>query len=485
MKDKEQTMIQAFIDSFDWGVLVSLDRQGQILINDAFVQAFRIPNEVRYEMSYESQISFIGNLFRDEKEFIREVHDTETQPLLETQELLHTLDGRSFEVSSKPLRLEQLILGRIWQFRGSKDLQVDHHGAAFIVKKRQELLTMLVSQTIQKRSPKEILRNVVNHIGQVFAVERAIIYQLDGEAPEGMRFEWSVSAYETSYKDYYTYFQNNPWVWSFYSQLQCNHVEATPDEPAQKVRTLLQQLQVKTCLSFPIIVQDHLWGVLLLHSCYQKREWLAEEIEFIEVLSNQMAIAIHQYELDQQLASSQQQIEATNTTDELTLIPNARRFEQVLEKEWQRLAREDLPLTVMWCKIDHFDSYYEVYGEELAQKCLQQVSWAIALVCQRPADLVARCGAKEFGIILPNTDLDGALFLADQILSSMPKLRINHLQSPISEYVTISIGINSIVPTLAMLPSDLVDSTREALKQAIASGGNRINLGEMLSALDK
>ena len=106
MKDKEQTMIQAFIDSFEWGVLVSLDSQGQMLMNDMFVEIFDVPDEVRYEMSYESQIHFVASLMQNEGKFIDEVHVIETQPLLETQELLHTVDGRSFELISKPIRLE-------------------------------------------------------------------------------------------------------------------------------------------------------------------------------------------------------------------------------------------------------------------------------------------------------------------------------------------------------------------------------------------
>ncbi|NJN71948.1 MAG: diguanylate cyclase, partial [Limnothrix sp. RL_2_0] len=236
--------------------------------------------------------------------------------------------------------------------------------------------------------------------------------------------------------------------------------------------------------SFPIIIQDHLWGVLLLHSCSHPRAWLGEEIEFLDVLCNQMAIAIHQYDLDRDLTISQKQIQANNTTDELTLIPNAKYFEQVLEKEWQRLAREDLPLTILMCRIDFFDLYRETYGDELAKQCLQQVSWAIALVCQRPADLVARYKEEEFGVILPNTDLDGALFIADQVLSSIQKLKMNHLQSPIDQHVSISIGINSMVPTLAVLPDDLVNSARLALSKAIQLGGNRITMGEMLCALD-
>jgi len=481
MQQTEEMMLQALIDSFDWGVVVTTDQQDQILMNKTFVQIFRVPSEVQQMMTYESQMSYIAAYLRDEAAFLAEVHLTETQPVIETQELFHTKEGGSLEIFSKPIGINDMVVGRIWHFRES-NYATAHLGTAFVMKKRQELLSTLISQTYQKRSPKEILSHVVNQLGQVFAVDRAIIYQFD-EQNNGMRFEWSIPSYEARYLEYYQYFQNNPWIWSFYSQMQCSHITEEVGA-ARQINGLLQQLQVRTCLSFPIIIQNHLWGTLLLHSCSNQREWLGEEIEFLDVLCNQMAIAIHQYDLDRELASSQKQIQASNTTDELTMIPNAKYFEQVLEKEWQRLAREDLPLTILICKIDFFDLYKETYGEELAKQCLQQVSWAIALVCQRPADLVARYKEEEFGVILPNTDLDGALFIADQVLSSIQKLKINHLQSPIDQHVSISIGINAMVPTLAVLPNDLVISARLALRKAIKLGGNRITMGEMMNTLD-
>lgn len=479
MKQKEQTVIQALIDSFDWGVMVIIDRQSQVLMNRTFITLFRIPEELQEFVTYDSQISYICSQLRDADKFFTEIHDTEVQPLLETQELFHMIDGRSLEVSSKPVAIDQLVVGRIWHFH-----EFNHYGAqtgaTFVMSKRQSLISTVVAQTYHQRLPKEILSNVVNRLGEVFAIERALIYQLDGQTGEAMRFEWTHQNFSVKCTDYYRYFQENPWVWAFYEQVQCVHLNQTGTDPARKVNQLLQQLGVKTCLSFPIIVGDRLWGVLLLHCCHEHRDWLPEEIEFLEILSNQMAIAIQQTEIREQLTNTQNQIKATNTMDELTLIPNAKRFEQVLEKEWQRLAREELPLTVLSCRVDFFDLYQETYGEELANSCLQQVSWAISLVCQRPADLVARCGRDEFGVILPNTDLDGALFIADQLISSIQKLKISHLQSPAEQYVSISIGVNAMVPTLTMLPSELVNSTRKALGEAIQAGGNQIKVGEIL-----
>ncbi|MEB3225448.1 MAG: sensor domain-containing diguanylate cyclase [Synechococcus sp.] len=479
MELQQPTMIQALLDAFDWGIMVTLEYQNQVFMNDICAQLFQVSDEMRGFATYDEHIAQISQQFRDPSAFLGEIRDTENQPLLETQELFHTIAGRSLEISSRPISANYVVVGRIWHFR-EFDNHPNHGSTEFIRGKRQSLIATVVSQTYHQRHPREILSNVVNNLGEVLAIERALIYQLDSETSEGLRFEWLHKSFSQKCGDYYRYFQNNPWLWNAYTQVQCVHFGRDDVDASSKLHQIHEQLQVQTCLSFPILIHEQLWGVLLLHCCHGHRDWLPDEIEFLETLSNQMAIAIHQHHLNSQLQSTQHQIQATNTTDELTLIPNARRFEQVLEKEWQRLAREELPLALLRCRIDFFDLYRETYGDELADSCLQQVSWAISLVCQRPADLVARCEGEEFGVILPNTDLDGALYIADQILSSVQKLKISHLQSPTEQYVSLSIGMNAAVPTLTILPSELTKSTQSALQEAIAAGGNRIKVGEPL-----
>ncbi|MBV5257876.1 diguanylate cyclase [Synechococcus moorigangaii CMS01] len=478
MEQQQPLLIQALLDSFDWGIMVVLDYQSQMFMNDICMQLFHLSEETWGFAPYDEQVAYMGRQFRDPAAFLKEIRDTENQPLLETQELFHTVDGRSLEISSQPISANYVVIGRIWHFREFKD-DPRQGSTDFVRGKRQSLIATVVSQTYHQRHPKEILSNVVNYLGEVLAIERALIYELDHETTEGLRCEWVHKSFPQKCGDYYRYFQNNPWLWNFYSQVQCVHLGRDDVDASSKLHQILEQLQVQTCLSFPLIVHDRLWGVLLLHCCHGHRDWLPDEIEFLETLSNQMAIAIHQEHLNIQLTTTQNQIKAANTTDELTLIPNARRFEQVLEKEWQRLAREELPLALLQCRIDFFDLYRETYGDELADSCLQQVSWAIALVCQRPADLVARCGREEFGVILPNTDLDGALYIADQILTSVQKLKISHLQSPTEQYVSLSIGMNATVPTLTLLPTELTESAQNALEMAIAAGGNQIQVGEI------
>jgi hypothetical protein len=102
------------------------------------------------------------------------------------------------------------------------------------------------------------------------------------------------------------------------------------------------------------------------------------EIELLTHLATQAAIAIQQSELYQQL----QQLA---TVDSLTQIANRRRFDEYLNQEWQRMSREQAPLSLILCDIDFFKTYNDTYGHQAGDSCLQQVAHAIscAVSCLR------------------------------------------------------------------------------------------------------
>lgn len=162
--------------------------------------------------------------------------------------------------------------------------------------------------------------------------------------------------------------------------------------------------------------------------------------------------------------------------DGLTEVANRRRFDQHLSKEWRRLAREQAPLSLILCDIDYFKKYNDCYGHQAGDACLQQIAQAIVRVAQRPADLVARYGGEEFAIILPNTDAEGAVQVAQLIGAEIKLLNIPHAESDVSNVVTASLGISSQVPHPEMLAESLIFTADRSLYAAKNQGRNTYRL---------
>lgn len=184
-------------------------------------------------------------------------------------------------------------------------------------------------------------------------------------------------------------------------------------------------------------------------------------------------------DLESRVAQRTHELQAANhtlhqlaTIDALTEAANRRHFNVYLEQEWLRAMREQRPLSLILCDVDCFKLYNDTYGHQAGDLCLQQVVWALRQVVQRPADLVARYGGEEFAIILPNTELEGAKHVAVDVLKSVFDLQIPHLRSTVVPYVTVSLGICSIVPTLELSQESLLRMADKALYDAKAAGRN-------------
>lgn len=158
--------------------------------------------------------------------------------------------------------------------------------------------------------------------------------------------------------------------------------------------------------------------------------------------------------------------------DGLTGVANRRRFDEYLAQEWRRLAREQAPLSLILCDVDYFKLYNDTYGHQAGDECLKQVAQAIGCRLKRPADLVTRYGGEEFAVILPLTDAQGALHVASEVRESLKALKIPHSGSAISEYLTLSMGIATVIPMSVLSPTTLVAMADERLYQAKHQGRN-------------
>ena len=163
-------------------------------------------------------------------------------------------------------------------------------------------------------------------------------------------------------------------------------------------------------------------------------------------------------------------------TDGLTQVANRRCFDEKIQMEWQRLLREKAYLSLILLDIDYFKYYNDCYGHQAGDTCLIQVAQTAAKQLKRPADLFARYGGEEFIVVLPNTNLEGAIMVAESIQQAIRDLCIPHQDSKVSDVVTVSMGISCLIPTADSSVEDLIKITDDALYQAKQQGRDRYSV---------
>jgi two-component system, cell cycle response regulator len=139
--------------------------------------------------------------------------------------------------------------------------------------------------------------------------------------------------------------------------------------------------------------------------------------------------------------------------------------------------KKKAPLSLILSDIDYFKSYNDYYGHQAGDYCLKQVAYALSLAVKRSVDLVCRYGGEEFAIIMPDTDLQAAIKVAEEIALSIKKLKIPHAQSQVSEYVTMSLGISSQIPTQELRAKSAIATADTCLYQAKKQGRDRFVIG--------
>lgn len=182
------------------------------------------------------------------------------------------------------------------------------------------------------------------------------------------------------------------------------------------------------------------------------------------------------FRMTEQLEMISKTLENLINIDSLTEVGNRRYFERLLENEWQRAARRSDPLALLMIDIDDFKSYNETYGHQKGDQCLRQVATALNEVIKRAGDFVVRYGGEEFAVVLPNTDGDGAVAVAEQLRSEIDGLRIPHEHSSVGDTLTVSIGIAAGVPQQGGDPRQIVAAAESALYVAKSEGRNRIRI---------
>jgi adenylate cyclase len=164
--------------------------------------------------------------------------------------------------------------------------------------------------------------------------------------------------------------------------------------------------------------------------------------------------------------------------DGLTKIANRRFLDRYLEQVWQRNLRSNYLVSVILCDVDYFKLYNDYYGHQAGDKCLQEVAKAISITL-RKNDLVARYGGEEFIIVLPKTDAQTAMRIAQRMLDRVKVKNLSHSRSQVSDRVTLSCGIATVTISPDISPTDTIAIADKALYQAKHQGRSRAVLAEI------
>jgi len=224
----------------------------------------------------------------------------------------------------------------------------------------------------------------------------------------------------------------------------------------------------------PHSINDNLTRDGRVITCEWFNAWLPEiSGEPSEVVS--LAIDItERKQAEQALAQLTSSLESLSITDSLTGLANRRRFDEVLNTEYGRHLRSEGELSLIMLDIDHFKAFNDTYGHLKGDDCLREVGRVLRETVSRAADLPARYGGEEFACILPETDRNGAVMIAEQIRRGIEALAIPHSGSSAAAYVTASLGVVTAECVSGVSPEEILAQADELLYQAKASGRNRI-----------
>lgn len=166
-------------------------------------------------------------------------------------------------------------------------------------------------------------------------------------------------------------------------------------------------------------------------------------------------------------------LELLSFKDGLTNIANRRMFDMTLEKEWQRAQRKQTPLSLIMIDIDFFKQYNDFYGHQQGDECLKIIAKLLRKVSKRSMDLASRYGGEEFVLLLPEVSQEKVALLAEKCLSVVREEKIPHEKSRISDVVTVSAGVCTVIPAIDSPSSQLIECADELLYKAKKSGRNR------------
>ncbi|KXZ69622.1 GGDEF domain-containing protein [Acinetobacter venetianus] len=177
-----------------------------------------------------------------------------------------------------------------------------------------------------------------------------------------------------------------------------------------------------------------------------------------------------------ELMRQAQQLSILSQQDALTGLANRRYLDEVLENEWKRAIRHEVPITIMMIDIDFFKLYNDTLGHIQGDQCLRRIAILLGSIASRSGDLAARYGGEEFLLLFSMTDKEQAITQVQRLMELVRSININHPKSSVSKHVTISVGVATMTPHLNDSLSEFVSQADHALYIAKSNGRNQYHI---------
>ncbi len=177
-----------------------------------------------------------------------------------------------------------------------------------------------------------------------------------------------------------------------------------------------------------------------------------------------------------ELMRQAQQLSILSQQDALTGLANRRYLDEVLENEWKRSIRHEVPITIMMVDIDCFKLYNDTLGHIQGDQCLRRIAILLGSISSRSGDLAARYGGEEFLLLFSMTDKEQALIQVQRLMELVRNIAIAHPRSSVSKYVTISVGVATMIPHLNDSLSEFISKADHALYVAKSNGRNQYHI---------
>lgn len=176
--------------------------------------------------------------------------------------------------------------------------------------------------------------------------------------------------------------------------------------------------------------------------------------------------------LSEEAERLKKELERLSHHDDLTGLANRRLLDETYANEFGRSKRYGSDFSILFLDIDLFKKYNDTYGHQKGDSCIKIVADLLKETIRRPTDLVARYGGEEYMILLPATNNEEAVQLAENCRKAIYSHQIPHETSADYKFVTVSIGVQTM--SSEHTAKSLIECADKALYKAKRNGRNRV-----------